>query len=97
MPSTATRLVLVRHASTIWNRDNRYQGQSDVPLDETGRQEARQLAPRLAELAPASAYTSDLVRCRETVELALSHQPVPIFIDPRLREAHYGQWEGMTR
>ena len=65
------RVLLVRHGETVWNQENRWQGQADTPLSETGYDQARQLARRLQnEERPIRAiYTSDLSRARDTADI----------------------------
>jgi broad specificity phosphatase PhoE len=65
----ATRIVLVRHGETDWNRANRFQGHADPSLNETGRAQARALASELRDLPFAAAYTSPLRRAAETAAL----------------------------
>lgn len=93
---TAGRLIVWRHGRTEWNLDGRMQGQADVPLDETGRQQARSAAGRLAALKPVRIVSSDLARAAETA-LELSRLTgVEVEYDPGLREIHIGEWEGLT-
>jgi broad specificity phosphatase PhoE len=92
------RLTLVRHASTAWNEAGRYQGWGDPPLSERGREEAERLRARLAGERFDRVVASDLRRARETAEIALPAL-VPVLeveTDPRLRELHFGAWEGLT-
>jgi broad specificity phosphatase PhoE len=91
-----TRLQLVRHGETVWNHEGRYQGQTDVPLSDTGRAQARLLGARLADEPFAAAYASDLARCRETAEIVLADRDLPLTCLPALREVHLGEWEGLT-
>ncbi len=90
------RLLLARHAPTDWNRAGRYQGQTDVPLGDTGRQLAARLAARLAAERIDRLYTSDLRRADQTARIAAAARPLPLRRDPRLRELHFGDWEGLT-
>ena len=62
--SAAKRLVLWRHGQTTWNVERRFQGQTDIPLDETGEAQAEQAARRLATLRPHAMFSSDLSRAR---------------------------------
>jgi len=89
------RLLMVRHCKTEWNTQHRYQGQSDVPLSDVGRQQARALFERLAPEAIDVAYISDLKRAVETAEIILSGRDVPILREPRLREMNFGVLEGL--
>ena len=91
-------IYLIRHGETIWNRDKRIQGQTDIPLTELGRMQAAALAVRLASISLAKIYTSDLSRARETTEIITARlpQPVPVLPMPELRECNYGLWGGLT-
>lgn len=88
------RVTLVRHGTTEWNDTGRYQGWSDTPLSEGGRAEAARLRGRLAGERFDRVVSSDLVRARETAEIAVPG--VVIETDRRLREMHFGAWEGLT-
>ena len=89
-----TTLLLVRHGETDWNRDGRWQGQSDTPLNELGRRQARELAEQLDGVDVV--YSSDLARARETAEILAERAGVEVRLDPRLRERGFGAWEGLT-
>ncbi|HEV8099071.1 MAG TPA: histidine phosphatase family protein, partial [Gaiellaceae bacterium] len=64
-----TTILLARHGETEWNRDGRFQGHADPPLNETGRAQAGELAAELADVELAAVYTSSLRRARETAEV----------------------------
>jgi broad specificity phosphatase PhoE len=87
-------LLLVRHGETDWNRDGRWQGQSDTPLNDLGRRQARELAEQLDGVDVV--YSSDLARARETAEILAERPGLEIRLDPRLRERGFGAWEGLT-
>ena len=89
-----TTLLLVRHGETDWNRDGRWQGHSDTPLNELGRRQARELAAELDGVDVV--YSSDLARARETAEIIAARLGVPVRLDARLRERSFGAWEGLT-
>jgi broad specificity phosphatase PhoE len=91
-----TRLLLVRHGETDWNADGRLQGQTDRPLSDFGRTQARQLAEELAGEELEAIYSSDLARARETAEILAEHVGLPVLLDPDLREKDWGTWEGLT-
>ena len=94
-----TDLILLRHGETEWNRERRIQGLSDIPLNETGRRQAREAAARLktelADAAPVVVVSSDLSRAVETATIisdALGVDPPREY--PGLRERGYGEAEG---
>ena len=91
-----TRLLLVRHGETDWNADGRLQGQTDRPLSDFGRQQARRLADELATEEFEAIYSSDLGRARETAEIVGARLELPVALDPDLREKDWGTWEGLT-
>jgi len=91
-----TRLLLVRHGSTIWNEAHRIQGHFDAPLSAEGIWQAQRLAQALAGEALDAIHTSSLSRAQITArEIARLHQ-VPVISEPALRERCYGLWEGLT-
>jgi probable phosphoglycerate mutase len=92
-----TTILLARHGETDWNREGRLQGWDDRPLNALGREQARELARRLAGVAFDAVYASDLARARETAEIVAEPHGVPVLIDPDLREMDYGSWSGLTR
>jgi broad specificity phosphatase PhoE len=89
-----TTLLLVRHGETDWNRDHRWQGHSDTPLNDSGRRQALELAETLDP--PDRIYASDLLRARETAEILAARLGAPVVLDVRLRERGFGAWEGLT-
>jgi 2,3-bisphosphoglycerate-dependent phosphoglycerate mutase len=89
-----TRLLLVRHGETDWNREARIQGQLDVPLNGIGREQARRLAERLAGEGIQAVYSSDLDRACETARIALPGPGMEARRMPELREAAFGVWQG---
>lgn len=94
---TPRRIVLWRHGRTEWNAAQRFQGQSDVPLDEVGRRQAAQAARLLADLPPDRIISSDLSRAQETAQALASVTGLTVTGDERLRETFAGTWEGLTR
>lgn len=90
------RLVLFfRHGQTDWNLKKMFQGQSNVPLNETGRKQAQLLANHLKSYKMEAIFTSDLDRAFETAGIVNAHHNVPIIKDERLREANLGDLEGL--
>jgi broad specificity phosphatase PhoE len=90
-----THLCLIRHGQTDWNLEGRYQGQSDVPLNEKGLEQAKSLIEKLNGKTFAAIYSSDLIRARQTAEPIAKMLGIDIQIESRLREINQGQWEGV--
>jgi probable phosphoglycerate mutase len=88
--------MLVRHGETDWNAEGRLQGQTDRPLSDFGRRQARQLAEELAGDQVEAIYSSDLSRARETAKIVAERLGLPVVLDPDLREKNWGTWEGLT-
>ncbi len=100
MPETIagqlTRIVAIRHGETAWNVDTRIQGQLDIPLNDVGRWQARQLARALADEGLTRLYSSDLQRARQTADAVAGECGLPVHDDPGLRERAFGAFEGHT-
>ena len=94
-PRRGGRILLLRHGETDWNRQSRFQGKIDVPLNATGRQQAQQAADFLRQSPIKRAYSSPMARPRETAELVLEHHAhVSLITDQGLLEIGHGFWEG---
>jgi probable phosphoglycerate mutase len=94
-------IYFIRHGETEWNAEARYQGQADIPMNARGREQARRnglsLRPLLPKIAQADYVASPLARARETMQIVrtvLDLPPDDFRIDDRLKEAHYGDWQG---
>lgn len=74
----------------------RYQGQTDVPLDDTGSRQASALAQYLSDESIRAIYASDLQRARETARIIAERHACSVQADSRLREINFGRWEGRT-
>jgi probable phosphoglycerate mutase len=92
-----TQLILIRHGETLWNTERRMQGHRDSPLTERGLWQARQLGVRLKTQSFSALYSSDLPRARHTAEHIAGATGHAIVTDPRLRERHFGVFEGLTQ
>jgi probable phosphoglycerate mutase len=90
------RIVLWRHGRTEWNATGRFQGQTDISLDEVGREQADGAARRLASLQPERLVSSDLHRARDTMAALAALTGLEIDLDVRLRETFAGDWQGLT-
>jgi probable phosphoglycerate mutase len=94
-----TRLVVVRHGVTDWNREGRFQGHLDPPLSDVGRHEAELVAERIASddlLRPVRIISSSLARAAETAAAIGVASGAPVEPDDRLIEIGQGEWEGRT-
>lgn len=94
-----TELILIRHGETDWNRELRFQGQIDVPLNATGHEQARRIGLRLAQEDVHTLVCSDLVRAQQTALPVTQHRPTdqelqPV-LDVALREQSFGVIEGL--
>lgn len=90
------RLYALRHGETSWNVQRRFQGQSDIPLNDKGILLAELTGEGLADVPFDLAFTSPLSRARQTAELVLAGRDVPLAVEPRLIEMAFGIYEGMT-
>lgn len=93
---TIARLVLWRHGQTSWNAIGRIQGHTDVHLDKRGQAQAKRAAPTLAAFSPTAIVASDLARAADTAAHLAELTGLPVQVDDRLRENHFGAWEGLT-
>ena len=91
------RIVFWRHGRTMWNAERRFQGQIDIPLDETGHAQAARAAAELNLLHPDVIVASDLERARVTAEYLARLADLDVSTDPDLRETYAGEWQGLTR
>ncbi|RTL35225.1 MAG: histidine phosphatase family protein [Burkholderiales bacterium] len=92
----ATRLVVIRHGETLWNRETRIQGHIDIPLSPLGLAQAERLAQALADEPLTAVYASDLSRARMTAQAVAAVHGLPVHEDPGLRERAFGRFEGLT-
>ena len=90
------RLYALRHGETSWNVQRRFQGQSDIPLNDKGILLAELTGEGLANVPFDLAFTSPLCRARQTAELVLAGRDVPLYVEPRLIEMAFGVYEGVT-
>ena len=90
------RLILVRHGQTAWHAESRHVGNADIPLDATGKEQARLVAERLADADIEAAFSSPLSRCLETASLVAKSHGLSVETDDRLREMDLGEWSGET-
>jgi len=90
-------LYLFRHGQTDWNAAERFQGHTDIPLNDIGREQARQLIPYFRENSIDAVLSSDLTRASETAKIIADALFIPVYQHYGLREAHLGAAQGLTR
>ncbi len=88
-------LILVRHGETEWNRQQRCQGSSDIPLNENGRSQAKKLAEFLESENIDAIFSSGLKRARETAREIAKHHKLQIRVDENFNEMDQGDFEGV--
>ncbi|XP_021752724.1 phosphoglycerate mutase-like protein 4 [Chenopodium quinoa] len=94
---SCTEIIVVRHGETEWNALSKMQGQTDIDLNEAGRQQAIKVAERLSKEPNISAiYSSDLKRALDTAETIASRCGLQVVTDTDLRERHIGDLQGLT-
>ncbi len=97
-PSGSRRCYFIRHGQTQWNRENRIQGHSDIPLDDVGFEQARRLAGAFTAFPVSTIFTSWLLRSRQTAQAIADGHPAALLpiVHPDLAEINLGEWEGLT-
>jgi phosphoserine phosphatase len=94
--SSGTRILLIRHGETDWNRIRRFQGRSNLPLNQNGKDQAHALALALEDESLTAIYSSPLIRTLETARLIkVFHPSIPLFEEEGLVEMNLGEFEGM--
>lgn len=95
-----SKLIIVRHGQSLWNKDNKFTGWIDIDLSAKGREEAMKAGKRLKGMHHDVAFTSDLKRARDTLDIMLKEMgeaQMPIHEDKALNERHYGDLQGMNK
>ena len=90
------RLLLIRHAESVGNAENRFQGQQDYPLTERGQEQARRLAARLQDRHLDHIYTSPLLRADQTAQLLAEAKGMTVSPLPAVMEYHFGHLSGLS-
>ncbi|MFC1829595.1 histidine phosphatase family protein [Thermodesulfobacteriota bacterium] len=91
-----TKIGLIRHAETVWNREKRIQGQKNSPLTTEGEQHAEAWGRMLKTMVWDRIICSDIGRAKETAALINASLEIPVTYDSRLREQDWGEWTGKT-
>ncbi len=92
------RILLIRHGETQWNRESRFQGIKDIPLNDTGKLQAQQAAEFLQDVPLDFAVSSPMLRPKETAEIILQNHPnISLDLQENLTEICHGLWEGKLK
>lgn len=91
-----TKIILVRHGQTVWNKLGKYQGQADIELSEEGQEQARLLGERFPFDGIEAVYSSSLKRARDTAEEVAKKFGLKVIPCQEFREISFGEWEGLT-
>ena len=94
--NSVVTLVVWRHGQTSYNIERRFQGQSDVPLNNAGLRQAAEAARYLTSMRPAAIFSSDLSRASMTAAALAQLTGLSVQLDKDLRERSGGSWEGLT-
>ena len=95
-PGKGRIIYLIRHGKTEWNNQFRYQGATDVPLNDEGRSQAERAALRFAGAGLDAVFSSPLQRARETAAETAGPAGMTVEVMPELTEINFGGWEGLT-
>lgn len=92
-----TNIYLIRHGQTDWNKDRRFQGQKDIPLNDFGKSQAEKLAEHFynESIKVDAIYSSDLIRAKETAEIIANRYTMNVLVHAGLRERDFGLLEGV--
>jgi len=89
------RIILVRHGETDWNKQGRFQGQIDIPLNQNGKDQAKAASRFLKNISIQKAFSSSLSRPKETAQIILKEHPgIELSVKDNLKEIGHGKWEG---
>ena len=90
------KFILVRHGETEWNTSRKFGGHTDVPLNDTGRKQAKAAGEKLMGEHIDRVYCSDLSRAVDTAEAIMHYHDLKVEYDAKIREMNFGIWEGLT-
>jgi broad specificity phosphatase PhoE len=90
------QLYIVRHPETEWNKEGRFQGQTDIPISTEGYEDLQRTLPLLSSLPVDIIYTSPLKRAKSVAQEVSRVTELPYFEDARIMEVNCGIWEGRT-
>ena len=96
MIKASTPIILVRHGQTAWNKDERFRGRADLPLDETGIRQAKAASEKLADCEAPAIYSSPLQRTLMTAQPITDKLGLSIQSEDDLIDIDYGTWQGLS-
>jgi broad specificity phosphatase PhoE len=91
-----TRLIIVRHGRTEWNRVERFRGRADIGLDEVGKKQAETVAKRVKEWPVSAIYSSPLCRALATAKIIAGPLGLTVQLIPGIVDIDYGAWQGLS-
>lgn len=94
MQDNLCEIYVVRHGLTDWNRERKLQGQTDIPLNKEGEEQAEVMRERLSQIKFDKVYSSDLLRAKRTAEIIALEKRLAVETTKLLRERNYGSFEG---
>lgn len=92
---STVEFYIFRHGETDWNAQRKFQGHTDIPLNENGQKQAQTLIDKISRINPEICLSSDLIRAVETAKIAFDKKKIDYVYSPLLRETHLGDVEGM--
>jgi broad specificity phosphatase PhoE len=95
-PIPNNSFYFLRHGQTTWNVEGRFQGHTDIPLNDIGLSQAQDAATILARCPVDLIVASPLIRARTTAEIVAAHLGKPLLMDDALKERHFGAFEGLV-
>ena len=95
--SDTVQLLIFRHGETDWNLNRKFQGHTNIPLNQKGKDQALSLQNKFSNMSFDACLCSDLDRAQETARIALANHQVPYLFSPALRETHLGDVEGQSQ
>ncbi|MBW1973132.1 MAG: hypothetical protein DRG20_04490 [Deltaproteobacteria bacterium] len=91
-----TRIYIVRHGNTLWNKDKIFRGHKDIPLDETGKEEAKKVADVMSEIKIDKIFSSPLLRAKETADIIAKPHNLDVEKENAFIDISFGEWQGIS-
>ena len=92
-----TRIILIRHGETEWNKEQIFRGRTDIKLNKNGIKQAEYIGKRLADIKIDAIYSSPLSRAKDTADsIAKHHKSLKTIVSKKLNDMNFGKWEGLS-